>query len=392
MQLASRLDKHTPPVNLPFNFVKNVQSLCFWARCEHRRGHILSADNFDVNVMADCVVEMELADADAEAPDIKPAKLKEEDWEDWVEEFTTYLSHVKGKHGAPIDYVIHLDVPVSHVHQMQHEMDLYTYPLMGQYFREDNKTVFRLLSDLVKDQPAIWIRHYIRSQDGRAAWQALMEHYNSGGAKEKRINHAEHTIKHLLYKNEQWFSFDKYSAQMLKAFHTLEVTLSAISVTDQVRILLDDMKMKITEVIVIKQQVRQIYRHDLKAAIQHISAALSELFQFSPDPTRGRNCYISKADTSRRVRQCMGDFPDLQVDGGVHLFFGVDVTDITRHFTEDKMDQLGPCGRAYVFQDRNHVNDTTNGSGGGSGGGCGGGSGGGNGGCGCRGRGGHGRS
>ena len=131
-KLASCLDKHTPPVNLPFMVVKNVQALCFWAHREHRRGHILSADNFDVNVMADCVVEMELADADTEAPDIKPAKLKEEDWEDWVEELTTYLSHVKGKHGAPIDYVIRPEVPASHVHQTQCEMDLYCYPLTGQ--------------------------------------------------------------------------------------------------------------------------------------------------------------------------------------------------------------------------------------------------------------------
>ena len=123
------------------------------------------------------------------------------------------------------------------------------------------------------------------TQDGCAAWQALTEHYDGGGAKEKCINRAEHTIKHLFYENEQRFSFDKYSSQMLKSFHTLEDTPSAISVMNQVRILLDNMKMKITEVIVIKQQVRQIYRHDLKAAIQHISAALSELFQASPDPT-----------------------------------------------------------------------------------------------------------
>ena len=204
-QLASRLDKHTPPVNLPFMVVKNVQALCFWAHREHRRGHTLSADNFDVNVMADCVVDMELADANTEAPDIKPAKLKEEDWEDWIKEFTTYLSHVKGKHGAPIDYVIRPGVPAGHVHQTQLEMDLYSYPLSGQYFREDNKTVFCLLSDLVKDQPAIWIRDYMRSQDGCAAWQALTEHYDGGGAKEKRINRAEHTIKHLMYENEQRF-------------------------------------------------------------------------------------------------------------------------------------------------------------------------------------------
>ena len=204
------------------------------------------------------------------------------------------------------------------------------------------------------------------SQDGHAAWQALTEHYNSGGAKEKHINRAEHTIKDLLYENEQRFSFDKYSSWMLKSFHTLEDTPSAISVTNQVRILLDNMKMKITEVIVIKQQVRQLYRHDLKAAIQHISAALSELFQTSPDPTRGRNRYISEADTSRRVWQHMGEFPDLQIDSGVHLFFGVDVTDVTRRFTENEMDQLGPRGRAYVFQEHNHVNDTAHGSGSGS--------------------------
>ena len=64
----------------------------------------------------------------------------------------------------------------------------------------------------------------MRSQDGRAAWQALTEHYDGGGAREKRINRAEHTIKHLMYENEQRFSFDKYSSWMLKSFHTLEDT------------------------------------------------------------------------------------------------------------------------------------------------------------------------
>ena len=242
--LASRLEKRPEPnnISLPTSVVKNLQGLCFWASKARRQRRDITAADFDQVVLSDALDEMEIKAETDKAPEIKPEILKEEIWEDWSREFPTYLSHIIGKQQAPLDYVIRPEIQPGHVFQTLREQELYTYPLTGPFFHEDNKVVYRLLSDRVRDQPATWIQPYQASQNGRAARLALVAHYDGGGQKEKRINKAEAILSSVFYHNERAFSFDSYSTKLLRAFRTLEETPNRRSNANQVKILLDNIR------------------------------------------------------------------------------------------------------------------------------------------------------
>lgn len=188
------------------------------------QGRTVTAADFDQQVLSGALDEMEIRAKSDKAPENKPDILKEENWEDWLQEFLTYLSHIIGKQQAPLDYVVRPDVLPGHTFETRREQELYSYPLNGPFFCKINKVVYRLLSDRVKDQPATWIQPYQASQNGRAAWLALVEHYNGGGQKEKRINKAEAILSTVYYQNERTFTFDAYATKMLRAFRTLDST------------------------------------------------------------------------------------------------------------------------------------------------------------------------
>ena len=176
----------------------NIQGLCFWVARARRQGRIIVAGDFDHTALSEALDAMEIKAEKNSSPEIKPSALKEDNWEEWSQEFPTYLSHVLGKQQAPLDYVIRPDLDPTHAFESRREEEMYSYPLGGPHFREDNKQVFRLLSDLVKDQAATWIQPFVASQDGRRAWLALVDYFDGGGQKEKRITKAEAVLTTLL--------------------------------------------------------------------------------------------------------------------------------------------------------------------------------------------------
>ena len=93
---------------------------------------------------------------------IKPEKFHPKQWKDWSDQFDVYLSHHKGAQFAPLDYIIRPEpLAARHIHQTECEANLYQYPLAGAHFREDNMTVFRMLSELVSGTPGdTWIHGY----------------------------------------------------------------------------------------------------------------------------------------------------------------------------------------------------------------------------------------
>ena len=358
-QLASRLEKRPYPHNvaIPTSVVKNIQGMCFWSARARRQGRPLNYGDFTTEVLAESLDAMEIQAEKSSAPDIKPSALKEEDWEDWSQEFPTYLSHIYGKQKAPLDYVIRPDLAPTHVFASTREQELYSYPLGGPYYKEDNKEVFRLLSDLVKDQPATWIQPYQASQDGRRAWLALVDHFDGGGQKERRISKAEAILETVLYQNERVFSFDAYSAKLLRAFRTLDNTPNRRTASNQVKILIDNMKIATAEFAVIKSYVRSNHRTDLPGAIAYISRKISDIY---PDVAvggnrrnQGRHRFISETTSNPANRP--RNFTGLQQTNGIYTFYGVDVTDVTRRFSSEEMATLGPAGQAYIHQERARV-------------------------------------
>ena len=366
--LVSRLEKRPYPhsVAIPTSVIKNIQGLCFWSARARRQGRRLQYGDFDQDALMESLDAMEIQAEKTSSPDIKPSALKEDDWEDWSQEFPTYLSHIFGKQKAPLDYVIRPDLDPAHVFaRSTREQELYSYPLGGPYFREDNKEVFRLLSDLVKDQPATWIQPFQASQDGRRAWLALVNHFDGGGQKEKRISKAEAVLDTLYYNNERVFSFDAYASKLLRAFRTLDNTPNRRTLSNQVKILIDNIKITSAEFAVIKGHVRSNHRTDLHAAIDYISREIAEIFpDVSIGNRRGQARHRFVSETASQAASRPRNFAGLSHNNGIYTFYGVDVTDVTRRFTSQEMITLGTQGQAYIHQERARLRGQGGGRGG----------------------------
>ena len=160
------------------------------------------------------------------------------------------------------------------------------------------------------------------------------------------------------YNNERVFSFDAYAAKLLKAFRTLENTPNRRTPSNQVKILIDNIRITSPEFAVIKGHVRITHRSDLHGAISYISREVSELFPDVTVPSRnqGRHRFISETTSSSRPRS----FHGLTQENGVYHFYGVDVTDVQRRFSSQEMQTLGPGGQAYVYQERERLRGTNN--------------------------------
>ena len=362
-ELASKFERRTVVdgrIVIPAKVIKNIQVLCCWARGRERAGQPLLAADFTAASLAEAKETMRLHDEmQQEALSIKPDKFSPNQWTEWSKHFTTYLSHTKGVQYAPLDYVIRTEPPPTAPANMNpRERALYQFPLNGRHFIDDNNTVYRLLCDLLIATPGyVWVEQYDQSQNGRDAWMALVEHYEGGGQREKRKCPALATLRSLHYKNESVFSFEDFSRKLVRAYRDLEGTEEAYTPYNKVQTLLTKIEITLPRVEVAKAHVRSNHRLDIDAAIAYLSTEFAEIFADAMSFRRGRsqiNGTSDDHDDGRHVRQRTDDGPTRHPDGTFH-FFGVDVTDVSRDFSEQEMSDLGHRGQSYIFQERRNM-------------------------------------
>ena len=336
-------------IMIPAKVIKNIQVLCFWARVRERAGQPLLAADFTAAALAEAKETMCLRDeTQQEALSIKPDKFSPNQWTEWSKHFTTYLSHTKGIQYAPLDYVIRTEPPPTVPANMnQRERALYQFPLNSRHFIDDNNTVYRLLCDLLIGTPSyVWVEQYDRSQNGRDAWMALVEHYEGGGQRKKRKSSALATLRSLHYKNESVFSFEDFSRKLVRAYRDLEGTEEAYTPYNKVQTLLTKIEITLPRIEVAKAHVRSNHRLDINAAIAYLSTEFAEIFADAMSFQHGCSQIQGTSDdrdNGRHVRQRTDDGPTRRPDGTFH-FFGVDVTDICRDFSDQEMSDLGPRG------------------------------------------------
>jgi hypothetical protein len=357
--LARRTDAEGKCI-IPTKLHKHVKALCFWAREKVRQQIELDENEFDELVLFETMATMRLRDDNAAAaPPIKPAKFTAAAWHDWHTTFITYLSNFKGTQLAELDYVCreHTVLPEGHVHENTRDSDLYRFPLTGPYFDEDNRMVYRMLEDLmVGTEGYPWIETYNRSQNGRAAWLSLINHYNGGGQQEKAIARAESTIKSTHYKNEQLFPFETFSSRLLSAYRDLAKHGRPKSGYEQVKDTLERIQINEPRVEVAKAHVRTHFRDNLNGALAYLSREFAEMYPeatFHPNDRRRRQ--ISAAEERARQRQRIDDSDEPKTVNGIITYNGVNVTDPGASLSNEDMRTLGPRGQAYLFQERDRL-------------------------------------
>ena len=161
----------------------------------------------------------------------------------------------------------------------QRDRELYRYLLNGRHYNLDNMTVYRLLSDVVAGTSGYtWIRDHDRSQNGRAAWMALVVHYEGGGQREKRMSAAVATIQALHYKNESVFAYKDFSRKLLEALPDRKDTDEELSEFQKVKLLLEKIQITQPRAEVAKSHVHQNFRADVDGAIAYLGTKFEDMF------------------------------------------------------------------------------------------------------------------
>jgi hypothetical protein len=146
---------------------------------------------------------------DTEKPAITapPAFKKDTKWRVWKEQFQNYLGSKVGQCKAPLTFVIRpLDAPGNiDDYPDDHDQMVYITPHTGAGYNHDNGVVFDELKALLINSPAFtWIRSHDRSRNGRAAWKALLAHYE-GTTEQNRIKEAAYatTFKNYYHAHQE---------------------------------------------------------------------------------------------------------------------------------------------------------------------------------------------
>jgi hypothetical protein len=159
-------------------------------------------------------------EAKAELPKITFDPTK---WVSWYNSVANYLSSVRGQNKVPLIYVIRKDRKEGVPFVSSEEERIYSIVRSGLQYEADNKTVYRILADLLSTTKGwIWISRFDKKKDGRAAMEALRKHYDGPSERVIRTAQARQAIADAHYESEKRFTFEKYVATLADAFEVLE--------------------------------------------------------------------------------------------------------------------------------------------------------------------------
>ena len=285
--------------------------------------------------------------------------------------FVNLLAQTMGVQKVSLRYVVRPANPPADFASTAEER-MFQLPLAGASYETDNSTVYRLLKSFLIDGPGwTWIEPFDAMENGRAAFQAWIDHYNGQGELSKRVQLAKAKINQLHYKNERSMPFEHYQTLLTKCILTLRKSdEDALSPRQEVDALLKGFKTQDPELASAKAVIRDRYARDLTGACAYLGALIASVHgaeqleaqryrqqrkrQISAVNGRGRG------GRGRGRGRYGGRSSDRNGRGGGNggrgggrgssnvVFNGVDVTDVTRQFTGDEWNNMGPNGRAYV--------------------------------------------
>ena len=131
--------------------------------------------------------------------------------------------------------------------------------------------------------------------------------------------------------------------------------------------LLEKIELSLPRAEVAKAHVRQNFKHNLIGAIEYLGTEFADMFADAIATKRARARGINAIERPAQRPRNSEDEQPRRTPEGIMVFFGVDVTDVTRTFTPQEMNDLGARGQAYVFQERDKINGWKAGAGRGGG-------------------------
>jgi hypothetical protein len=271
----------------------------------------LPVDGFDIASLNDAKARKHAESERTTVPTLNATdleKFKASKFDIHEDAFLNLLSQHRGSSGEPLCYVVHDAMPPA-VFANDEEHHRYALNLAGPAFDHDNRAVYCMLkSYLINTDGWTWISGFDAMENGRSAYLAWAGHYNGEGEFNKRAELAEQQVQHLRYKNERAFSFEKYSAALLKAFMTLnKKPHTSKTPYQQVKILLEGIKVNDPEIKTIKTLVHDHYQEtgEFQQACNCLLEEITFIYHGGSTNTcdegagTGRKRYISATDNDR---------------------------------------------------------------------------------------------
>jgi hypothetical protein len=382
--MADKNEKRSPAANrvlFGIQRVLYVKAVSFWVRKQRREGIPVSIDNLNPDVINQMIQEMNLERSmEAHADEDKvnqPGKFDPKNYVSWARSFENYLDSLRGKSGVPLSYLIRPEDadPLEAIDEYQRT--LWSAPLAGTHFREDNRRLYRIYKDLVVGTDAWTWFNRATVGDGRNAHLLLTRHYRGDAEVALRAAEAEADLNRLHYRgNEAVFSFNKYITRMSECFELMEDNQQGLSEPQKVKRMLEGIISTNPELYAIKAVVRTAHPTNFNLASRLMAEQVALLYP-SSNKDAGNKRKISAVEQhtpggrgsgGRDNRN--GGQPKGRTGGGGrrgHQQFlnGVDVSDPMRNFTSDEWKRLRESGfLSWIIDRRAGMNSRRAGGGG----------------------------
>ena len=369
--------------------IKRIQGLVYWIKDHQKRDLVADYNEWTIDVMRSAMTrkESEKNFSSVDVDMIDPGKCQtDHGWDAWQIGFLNKLGATMGAAKVTIDYVVRKDVADDYVFEDEDEERKYQMPLDGENFKRDNKLVYSMLkAACVKSDAWTWIQDQDRSANGRAAWNALVSHYDGSGELNKRLERAKEEISRLHYRNESVFPFERYITKLKENFFVLgkddDERLTGKQKVDQ---MLKGIKSSDASIIAAKTDIYKDFRSDFDAAASFLSGLIANIHSGAQieyaHRNQGRKRNISSSESGRgggrgRFRRGGRGDGDRGGRGSGHrsgrssgrghssggggrsmVINGVDVSDPTRQFSGDEWNRLG-AAREFVWRQRDTINN-----------------------------------
>jgi hypothetical protein len=316
-------------------------------------------------------LKREMADKEPSVSDL--GKFDPDDFDAHEDAFLNLLAQSYGVLREPLRYVVRPEMAPATFTSNEEER-MYQFPLAGNSFTLDNRSVYRKLKAFLIDSPGwAWIEPHDTAENGRAAYLAWTAHYNGEGELSKRTAIAKARLDQLHYKNERSMSFEKCTEIMTKCFNTLHKDIDQrYSDRQKVEKLLKIIRCQENELSAAKAVIDQQYPRDFVGACAYFSQQVSRIHgpaQLEYRQQRGKKRGIYAIDRRNgRGGRGRGRFGNRSGRGGrggrigsgrghgnnaPTMINGIDISDPTRNFTSQEWEALGPANRTLVMEMRN---------------------------------------
>jgi hypothetical protein len=202
---------------VPFIAQKKFTILCYWVNRRNCLNESIAPGLFNNQAVILYSQLMAQENRDEETEGVKaPSEFKTgQKWKPFKEGCIAFFNTNLGMDRVPFSYVICEDaIPgdLAAAYPSEHARLIATTPHAGLEFETDNGRVFDHLKSWTLNGPAwTWIRSFNTSRNGRAAWQALLDHYE-GDAQKDWVKDAAYALiaQAFYFGDRKRFSFETY--------------------------------------------------------------------------------------------------------------------------------------------------------------------------------------